>query len=61
MATMNSLGLVAKGFFFGTKIYINSESFNYWLTINLGLRMVLFSQNNVSKQHFPYVIHKCIW
>ena len=35
-------------------IYINNLSFNNRLRINLGLRMVLFSQNNVSKRHLPF-------
>ena len=40
--------------FLAAKIYINELSFNNWLIINLDLRMVLFSQNNVSKCHLPY-------
>ena len=39
--------------FLGAKIYINNLSVNNWLIVNLGLRMVFFSQNNVSKHHLP--------
>ena len=40
--------------FLAAKVYINELSFNNWLIINLDLRMVLFSQNNLSKCHLPY-------
>ena len=40
--------------FLAAKIYINELSFNNWLIINLDLRMVLFSQNNLCKCHLPY-------